>query len=381
MVLGSAGSGPDTGLAPAYAAARLRLGLVAALFAVAAIGWVWTAREMRGMDAGPWTSLGSLGWFLGVWIVMMAAMMFPSVAPTAALYARTTKQRWPLRPWLFAAGYLLTWAAAGLIAYAIGAAMTTTLGDTLAWDRAGRGLAGATLIIAAVYEVTPLKDVCLGKCRSPLGVLLGSWREGSLGAVRMGTKNGACPAGEDHGEIVALLLGERAGSRQRDVGVLELAGSGHGPAPAVRAGGDRRVLPSAAPGRWWRWEPGQRVTPNPNTHGPEESVVHTAALQRLGYGGRTPTRGEVKGRPSRPCPVAAGAGKLVGVALPCAEPTQKPPERPYRSGGAAQRRRSSGQDRRPTFEGVSSAFAPVEPPVQFGGLSWVARVSSVASKR
>ena len=191
MVLGSAGSGPDTGLAPAYAAARLRLGLVAALFAVAAIGWVWTAREMRGMDAGPWTSLGSLGWFLGVWIVMMAAMMFPSVAPTVALYARTTKQRWPLRPWLFAAGYLLTWAAAGLIAYAIGAAMTTILGDALAWDRAGRGLAGATLIIAAVYEVTPLKDVCLGKCRSPLGVLLGSWREGGLGAVRMGTKNGA----------------------------------------------------------------------------------------------------------------------------------------------------------------------------------------------
>ena len=50
----------SAGLAPAYAAARARLGLVAALFAVAAIGWVWTAREMRGMDAGPWTSLGGL---------------------------------------------------------------------------------------------------------------------------------------------------------------------------------------------------------------------------------------------------------------------------------------------------------------------------------
>jgi predicted metal-binding membrane protein len=191
MGAGSAASSPDTGLAPAYTAARTRVGLVAALFAVAAVGWVWTAREMRGMDAGPWTSLGSFGWFLGVWVVMMAAMMLPSVAPTVALYARITKDRWPLRGWLFAGGYLLTWAVAGIVAYAIGVAATNLLRDALAWDNAGRALAGATLIVAAVYEVTPLKDVCLGKCRSPLGVLLGSWRDGGYGAVRMGVKNGA----------------------------------------------------------------------------------------------------------------------------------------------------------------------------------------------
>jgi predicted metal-binding membrane protein len=186
---GSSGSG--AGLAPVYAAARTRWGLVAALFAVAGIGWAWTAYQMRGMDAGPWTSLGGIGWFLGVWIVMMTAMMFPSVAPTIALYARVTMERSPLRPWLFAGGYLLTWAGAGLVAYAVGGIATKILGDTLAWHGAGRGLAGATLIVAAVYEVTPLKDVCLGKCRSPLGVLLGSWRDGPSGAVRMGVKNGA----------------------------------------------------------------------------------------------------------------------------------------------------------------------------------------------
>src|SRR6476646_3484062 len=101
------------GLAPAYAAARVRLGLVAALFVVAALGWVWSARVMAGMDAGPWTTLGSLGWFLGIWVVMMAAMMFPSVAPTVALYVRVTKQANPLAPWLFVGGYLLSWAAAG----------------------------------------------------------------------------------------------------------------------------------------------------------------------------------------------------------------------------------------------------------------------------
>ncbi|MBG6137407.1 DUF2182 domain-containing protein [Longispora fulva] len=187
----SGGNGPATGLAPVYTAARARLGLVAALWVVAAVGWVWTARQMRGMDAGPWTSLGSLGWFLGVWTVMMAAMMFPSVAPTVALYARMTKRRSPLRPWLFSAGYLLTWTVAGLIAYTVGVTATRILGDALAWHNAGRALAGTTLIVAAIYEVTPLKDVCLGKCRSPLGVLLGSWREGNAGAVRMGARNGA----------------------------------------------------------------------------------------------------------------------------------------------------------------------------------------------
>lgn len=183
--------GAEADVAPALAAARMRLSLVAALFAVAAIGWAWTAREMQSMDTGPWTALGSLGWFLGVWVVMMAAMMFPSVSPTVALYARLMKERSPLRPWLFASGYLITWAAAGLLAYVIGVTATKIFGDALAWQNAGRELAGATLIVAAIYEVTPLKDVCLGKCRSPLGVLLGSWREGHVGAVRMGARNGA----------------------------------------------------------------------------------------------------------------------------------------------------------------------------------------------
>jgi predicted metal-binding membrane protein len=118
-------------------------------------------------------------------------MMFPSVAPTVALHARITKERSPLSPWLLAGGYLLTWTAAGLVAYAVGVTATKILGDTLASHGAGRELAGATLIVAAVYEVTQLKDVCLGKCRSPLGVLLASWREGRSGAVRMGGKNGA----------------------------------------------------------------------------------------------------------------------------------------------------------------------------------------------
>jgi predicted metal-binding membrane protein len=173
------------------AAARVRVGLVAVLFAVAGLGWWWTVDQMRGMDNGPWTSLGTFGWFLGIWVVMMAAMMLPSVAPTIALYSRMTSSRAPLAPAMFVAGYLLTWAGTGVIAFVAANAANWTGGHVLAWDRAGRWIAGATLLVAALYELTPLKDVCLGKCRSPLGFLLGSWREGWSGGLRMGLKAGA----------------------------------------------------------------------------------------------------------------------------------------------------------------------------------------------
>jgi predicted metal-binding membrane protein len=179
------------GLAPAFGAARARLGLIAALFGLAALAWWATAERMGGMDDGPGTDLGAVGWFVGVWVVMMAAMMFPSVAPTVALYSRMTRQRSPLSPLLFTGGYLVTWTGAGLVAFALVTTVDRVAGDVLAWDRAGRWVAGATLVVAAVYELTPLKDVCLGKCRSPLGFLLGSWRDGRWGALRMGARHGA----------------------------------------------------------------------------------------------------------------------------------------------------------------------------------------------
>jgi predicted metal-binding membrane protein len=117
--------------------------------------------------------------------------MFPSVAPTVALYSRMTQRRSPLLPLVFTSGYLATWALAGAAAFALAAAGDRAAGDVLAWDRGGRWIAGSTLIVAAAYELTPFKDVCLGKCRSPLGFLVGSWREGAGGALRMGAKHGA----------------------------------------------------------------------------------------------------------------------------------------------------------------------------------------------
>jgi predicted metal-binding membrane protein len=181
----------EAGLAPALAAARSRAGLVALLLVLAAIGWWSTIDRMQGMDDGPWTGLGTAGWFLGVWVVMMAAMMFPSLAPTVALYARMTRERLPGASLAFSAGYLVVWGAVGALAFAVAYVGSRMAGDVLAWDRGGRWVAGATLIVAAAYELTPLKDVCLGKCRSPLGYLLSSWREGRLGALRMGAGHGA----------------------------------------------------------------------------------------------------------------------------------------------------------------------------------------------
>lgn len=178
------------GLRPAFTAARAQLGLVICLVGLAVVGWWWTLDAMRGMNNGPWTGLGSFGWFVGTWVVMMAAMMFPSVTPTVALYAKMNPTS-RLVPAVFAGGYLFTWAAAGAAAYAIGVVLARVFGDALAWSHAGRPLAGATLVVAAGYELTPFKNACLGKCRSPLGAILGSWRGGWWGALRMGAQNGA----------------------------------------------------------------------------------------------------------------------------------------------------------------------------------------------
>jgi predicted metal-binding membrane protein len=175
--------------------ARAQSGLAALLLALAAASWWSTLERMQGMDAGPWTALGTLGWFLGVWIVMMAAMMLPSAIPTVALYGRLARDRVRLSTFLFVAGYLAVWAVAGLAAFGLAVVGRHGAGDFFAWDRAGRWAAGATLLVAACYQLTPLKDRCLAKCRAPFAFLLGSWRPGALGGFRLGLASGAWCAG------------------------------------------------------------------------------------------------------------------------------------------------------------------------------------------
>ena len=192
--VGSAGLAEERrseGLANLFAAVRARLGLVVLLLVLAGLAWWASVNQMAGMNAGPGTDLGALGWFIGVWVVMMAAMMFPSVAPTVALYARMTRLRSPLRPLLFTAAYLVVWSAVGLLSYGINELGKTWFGAQLAWDAGGRWVAAAIIASAAVYELTPLKNICLAKCRSPLGFLIGNWRDGSTGAAVMGARHAA----------------------------------------------------------------------------------------------------------------------------------------------------------------------------------------------
>jgi pentapeptide MXKDX repeat protein len=165
---------------------------------LAAVAWAIASDQMSGMDAGPGTDPGTLGFFLGVWVVMMAAMMFPSVAPMVVMHARMEEgQRQRGQPAavgataLFVGGYLVTWAAAGLVGYGIYEIGKAVTGDLFSWGRGGPYLAGGIVLAAAVYQLTPLKDVCLRHCRSPFGFLMAHWRPGRVGGLQMGIIHGA----------------------------------------------------------------------------------------------------------------------------------------------------------------------------------------------
>jgi predicted metal-binding membrane protein len=175
----------------------LQFGLIGLLILAAVLAWAVTGNRMAGMDAGPGTDLGGVAWFVGVWVVMMAAMMFPAIWPMVVMYARvqTRKQDTDRNPpagaiAIFVAGYLVAWSAAGLLAYGIFEVFRSADIGFLAWDEGGRYLAAGVLLGAAVYQLTPLKDVCLRKCRNPLSFLLHAWRPGRMGALRMGFEHG-----------------------------------------------------------------------------------------------------------------------------------------------------------------------------------------------
>jgi predicted metal-binding membrane protein len=136
------------------------------LAGVAVVAWAVTVERMNGMDAGPGTDLGGLGWYLGVWVTMSAAMMLPSAAPAALRYARVSRNT---RTALFVAGYLAVWTAYGLAAYGLFRLVTSLDIGWLAWDRGGPYVAGGAIVAAGIYELTPLKTLFLGRCRSRLG--------------------------------------------------------------------------------------------------------------------------------------------------------------------------------------------------------------------
>jgi predicted metal-binding membrane protein len=186
-------------------AARDHPRAIAAILVAAALAWWWTVERMAGMDAGPGADLGTLGWFTGSWVVMMAAMMLPSVVPTLASYVTLTRGRGPGRWLLFTCGYLLVWAAAGVIAYGLFELGKSLLADDLAWSSGGRWLSGCVLAIAAAYQFTPLKHTCLMRCRGQLGDLDGVSRRGWSAALAMGARSGGWCIGCSFALMVVLF--------------------------------------------------------------------------------------------------------------------------------------------------------------------------------
>jgi predicted metal-binding membrane protein len=181
----------------------LRVGVPVALVGLAGVGWWWSAKVAEDMSGGA-TSGGaldgmamdgmadpmSLGAFVVAWVAMMAAMMLPAVLPVVKLYARAAARGRVAPVPFFVAGYLALWTVLALPAYLAWRELEMPLADGRAW--AGR-IAGATLLAAALWQVSPLKSVCLRHCRSPIGFFLryGERVRRPAGALRIGVVHGA----------------------------------------------------------------------------------------------------------------------------------------------------------------------------------------------
>lgn len=189
-----------------------------ALLLGAAVGWIVTAQQasqMAGMGdmagmAGMRPAATSLVVFLPVWVAMMVAMMFPAMAPVISLVSAVgRKQRQgggtATPTAVFIAGYLIIWTLFGLGAFLLSLAVPSI-------DMAAGGVksdsapaAGAILVFAGLYEWSPIKNACLRHCRSPLGTFMRLWRNGWIGALRLGIVHGAYCLGCCWGLMLVLF--------------------------------------------------------------------------------------------------------------------------------------------------------------------------------
>jgi predicted metal-binding membrane protein len=188
--------------------ARREVGL---LLIAAAGAWAATVVLARGM-AGMTGTMGlGLAVFVPVWTLMMAAMMLPSVTPTASVYARTVQSNRTVRIGLLVLGYLAVWAAAGVPAFGL-----AWLAGWLTGKHPGAAHVLAVAVFAAcgAYQLSPLKDHCLAHCRSPIALLLhyGSYK-GRSRDLRAGAHHGAYCLGCCWGLMVILIA----------VGVMNIA--------------------------------------------------------------------------------------------------------------------------------------------------------------
>lgn len=178
-----------------------QIAVVCGLAALAAAAWAatWAAAGsgMAGMEV-PAMRAGPLAFFIAIWVLMMAAMMFPSVSPLVLSYRRLMGARrehglhTPTGATaLLLVGYLVVWTSAGLLGYVALMEADALAPEALAWERGGPYLAGVVIVAASAYQFTPLRDACLTRCRGPLSFFVEHWHEGRAGAIRMGALHGA----------------------------------------------------------------------------------------------------------------------------------------------------------------------------------------------
>ena len=183
---------------------RDRLIVIAGLLTLSGLAWAYIVREAAMMpahlgmampQARPWNA-GETAGLVIMWIVMMMAMMIPSVAPVILLFANVSRRRrlqgvLATSVSVFALGYLLAWTA-----YAVLAALGQSLLHSAALLSPAMAsgsplLGGGLLMLAGVYQWLPVKGACLSHCRSPLGFFTTEWREGVSGALVMGFRHGS----------------------------------------------------------------------------------------------------------------------------------------------------------------------------------------------
>jgi predicted metal-binding membrane protein len=169
------------------------------------VSWMWIvvmARDMYGPMTGASAWMMTLEWDLrhllllwAMWAVMMTGMMLPSASPFVLLYgaaARRSAQQTAARDiYALAAGYLVVWTAFSLGATALQRALATLLLVSPMMEPTSTRLAATLLLLAGLYQLTPIKQACLRACQSPLGFLMSRWRDGWSGAFRLGLEHGA----------------------------------------------------------------------------------------------------------------------------------------------------------------------------------------------
>ncbi|HVC60764.1 MAG TPA: DUF2182 domain-containing protein [Acetobacteraceae bacterium] len=170
------------------------------LLALAAAAWGLLAWQGAATDTDMAMASPTMGMraplFLAVWVVMMVAMMFPSAAPMILTFHKvqvSKRQRGEafVATWVFVAAYMLVWTLSGVAAYAGALAAEAIAARAALAPATAARIGGAILDAAGLYQLTPLKDMCLSKCRTPLNFIMTSWRDGVGGALRMGLLHGA----------------------------------------------------------------------------------------------------------------------------------------------------------------------------------------------